>query len=192
MRIISGTHKGRKIETIPMEGLRPSSDRLRNGLFSALTSRRDLTNCRILDLYAGTGALGIEALSRGARHATFIESNKKLINCLRDTLQKFGLTPQARVITGDLPGILSNLNGQEPFDVVFADAPYELDVTYLGAALKNVGAIVSGTDLVVETSKRAPSLTGSTDEDSVDPEQVLKLVRELRYGDSLVRLYEYC
>ena len=185
MRIISGSHKGRRIATEIVDGLRPSSDKLRGGVFSALCARRELEGCRVLDLYAGTGAFGMEALSRGARHATFIEAKKKLVSGLRENLQSLELADRSRIISGELPGILSTLRGQDPFDVIFADAPYDVDVSYLGKALHDLGAVVPGSDLLVETSKRTAPLPA--EKDGVP----MHLLRELKYGDSLVRWYEY-
>ena len=124
-RIISGSARGRKL-AVPKVGTRPTSDRAREGLFSTLLTLVDLRDARFLDLYAGSGAVGLEALSRGASHATFVESNPQAAQVIRDNASHAhlaGVQVECRPVSAYL--------GQAPthaFDVVFLDAPYELAV----------------------------------------------------------------
>jgi 16S rRNA (guanine966-N2)-methyltransferase len=124
IRIVGGSLRGRKIE-VPERGVRPTSDRTREAIFDVLGP--SVRGARVLDLYAGTGALGIEALSRGAREARFLEGSRAVAQALRRNLEALGLADRGRVIEADLgrggwpPGT------EEPFDVVFLDPPYEGD-----------------------------------------------------------------
>ncbi len=118
-RVIGGQWKGRKLSFIEVEGLRPSLDRVRETLFNWLQA--DVHGAKVLDLFAGSGALGIEALSRGAKWVQFVELNSKAAGQLANNLDLLG-TEQSSLITGDaLKYIETN---QEPFDIVFLDPPF--------------------------------------------------------------------
>ena len=123
MRIISGEHKGRKLFSIRGMVTRPTADRVREALFNILGPK--LFCAQVLDLYAGTGALGIEALSRGATHATLIDQSAQALTILRKNIALCNLTESSRVIQWD---ITKNLNCLKPyphtFDLVFLDPPY--------------------------------------------------------------------
>ncbi len=176
MRIISGKLGGRKLSPPADPGLRPSSDRLRSGLFSMLSTIRSFDDLSVCDLYAGSGALGIETLSRGARGCTFVEKNKKTAECLKDTLKLFGVADQSTVLTGALPEKLAALP-EAHFDLVLADPPYDLE---LSGFLPLVPKLLAPAGLFVLESRSgpAPTVSGS-----------LKLLRERIYGDSVVRVY---
>ncbi|MEN8211032.1 MAG: 16S rRNA (guanine(966)-N(2))-methyltransferase RsmD [Thermodesulfobacteriota bacterium] len=120
MRIISGNCKGRKLAKMHGSKIRPTSDRVREAVFNILGPR--IKKAKVLDLFAGTGALGIEALSRGAAHATFIDLSCDIIH---ENLQLCGLTNKALVICCDIirDNIPKNLN-ETPFDYIFMDPPY--------------------------------------------------------------------
>jgi 16S rRNA (guanine966-N2)-methyltransferase len=121
MRIIAGEWRGRPIEAPPSIGTRPTADRVRETLFSMLSSRLgSFEDLRVADLFAGSGALGLEALSRGAATATFVESDAQALAAIRRNAEKIGATAKVSVIAGSALA----LPRSEPFDLVFADPPY--------------------------------------------------------------------
>ena len=122
MRVISGSAGGIPLFTVPGRGTRPTLDRVRESLFAILAPR--LARARVLDLYAGTGALGIEALSRGAATCVFVESEERALRVLRRNLERTGLGERAIVRRGRLPGALRQVAGEAPFDLVLCDPPY--------------------------------------------------------------------
>jgi 16S rRNA (guanine966-N2)-methyltransferase len=119
MRVIAGTAKGTRLK-VPPRLTRPSTDRLREALFSILAARLD--GSVVLDLFAGSGALGIEALSRGAARARFVDSSWKAASVIRENLLKARLPAEGAVSQGDVFDLLGTLRG--PFDLIFADPPY--------------------------------------------------------------------
>jgi 16S rRNA (guanine966-N2)-methyltransferase len=177
VRIVAGVAGGRRL-AVPPRGTRPTSDRVREAIFSAVQARRDLEGTRVLDLYAGSGALGLEALSRGAAHVRFVESDRRAVAVLRRNIEALGLRG-AEVTTADVPAALRGDPGQ-PYDVVLADPPYALDDGALGGVL---GALVGGRWLapgalvVVERAGRALAPAW--------PEGVVALT-DRRYGDTSV------
>ena len=121
MRIIAGEWRGRAIEAPPGSTTRPTADRVRETLFSMLVSRLgSFDELRVADLFAGSGALGLEALSRGAASATFVESDAKAAAAIRRNAEKLGASDRVRVIAGSA----LSLPRSEPFDLIFADPPY--------------------------------------------------------------------
>lgn len=124
MRVIAGEYRSRRLKSIPGNATRPTPDRLRETLFNILTPR--IGGARFLDAYAGTGAVGIEALSRGAAHAWFLERNRGAIETIRDNVASLGLEPRATVVAG--PVLLSL--ARYPADIVFLDPPYHLEREY--------------------------------------------------------------
>jgi 16S rRNA (guanine966-N2)-methyltransferase len=121
VRIIAGEWRGRAIEAPPGRATRPTADRARETLFSMLASRLgSFEDLRVADLYAGSGALGLEALSRGAATATFVEAATDAAAAIRRNAEKLGASGRIRIMTGSALG----LPRSEPFDVIFADPPY--------------------------------------------------------------------
>jgi 16S rRNA (guanine966-N2)-methyltransferase len=155
--------------------VRPTSDRVRESLFARLG---DLAGTRVLDLYAGTGALGIEALSRGADRAVFVERAGPSLECLRANLEQLGLCGQARVVRGDVPAAVRRLGREgQRFDVVFLDPPYASDEAPRALrALLEAGVLEPRAEVVLERSRRHP-LPGVAGIVPLD---------ERRYGDTLV------
>ena len=133
MRVIGGEFRSRRIVSIPGEATRPTPDRLRETLFDILQTRIEGTT--FVDAYAGTGAVGIEALSRGARHAWFLEKNKAALEAIHGNLASLRVESRATVIAGP---VLMNLAGCRA-DIVFLDPPYALEKEY-GAALEVLSA----------------------------------------------------
>jgi 16S rRNA (guanine(966)-N(2))-methyltransferase RsmD len=120
MRVIAGVAKGRRLLSVPGEGTRPITDRAKEALFSIL--RPELPGARVLDLFAGTGAVGIEALSRGAEHADFLDTNPRAIATIRKNLATTGLAAAARVMRRDAFDFLRR-SAEGPYDVVFVAPP---------------------------------------------------------------------
>ena len=124
MRVITGSAKGRRLKELEGMDTRPTTDRVKEGMFSAL--QFDIEGRRVLDLFAGTGQLGIECLSRGAESAVFVERRKDAVALIRDNLKTTELSHKARVVSGDS---MEYLNGvREKFDLIFLDPPYADDL----------------------------------------------------------------
>lgn len=179
MRVIAGRFKGRTLKTPTWDGLRPTSDRLRETLFNVLAPR--IQGARVLDVYAGTGAVGIEALSRGAVHATFVESDRRAQALVEENLRRCGIEEGCAIIRASAGRAFETLRQSssfEPFDIVLLDPPYDHPAA---EALSGVDALVAPGGLVVfEHAKRAPV------PESVGP---LTRTRDLVSGDSALAFY---
>ena len=127
MRVIGGEFRSRRLKSLPGLETRPTPDRLRETLFNVLATRIEGTV--FLDAYAGTGAVGIEALSRGARRAIFVEKNRAAVDVIRENLASLGLEGRAEVFTGRVAPVLERAQA----DLVFLDPPYELETEYASA-----------------------------------------------------------
>jgi 16S rRNA (guanine966-N2)-methyltransferase len=169
-RIIAGSHRGRRLAVPPGTGTRPTSDRAREGLFSSLQSLLDLEGARVLDLYAGSGALGLEALSRGAASATLVERDPQALAVLRRNVAELGLP--AVVVDADVPAYLAGAGG-EVVDLVLLDPPYELPVDPVLAALPPL--LAPGAVVVAERRTRGPEPA---------PPPALEALRSRRYGEA--------
>ena len=160
-------------------GLRPTSDRLRGTIFDVLADRS--IEASVLDGCAGTGALGIEALSRGARHAVFIDRDVRAASLVSRNLKRCGIGAQATVLCGSLLGVTKLELVQNPYDLVLIDPPY--DASEIGAILSSVAGVLAGNGiLVLERSRRVASMV------------VAKLVitRSIVAGDSALDFYRLC
>ena len=122
MRVVAGTLRGRRIESPEGNTTRPTTDMAREAIFNSLGSHYDLTDARIVDCFAGTGALGIEALSRGAGHVTFIERDKMALDVLRENLRSLGLVDTSTVVRGDA---VTQVGQCKDATLVLADPPYD-------------------------------------------------------------------
>jgi len=120
MRVIAGTAKGRRLKSLPGSGTRPIADRVKTALFDILGA--SIVGARVLDLFAGTGSVGIEALSRGAAEAVFVEKDPRAIRVLRENLQRTGLLDRARVVRADVFAFL-RAGPVEPFDFIYIAPP---------------------------------------------------------------------
>ena len=179
MRVIAGAYKGRTLA--PVKGrTRPTAAKVREAIFNILGSA--VAGARVLDLYAGTGALGIEALSRGARAAVFVEDHPEALQVLRRNLESLGLLAQATVLPLAVLAALKKLASRsEPFDLVFLDPPYGgVAAVATLAALGSSELLRPQARVVAEHSKREslPALGGRL---------TLKDLR--RYGDTQVAFY---
>ena len=158
-RIIAGTAGGRRLAVPPGQGTRPTSDRAREGLFGTVTAIcGTLHGARVLDLYAGSGAVGLEALSRGAADVLLIEADRRAIGVIRDNVAAVGL-PGARVLAGRVELVLARgPAGEPPRDVVFADPPYAMpdaEVSAVLTALLGAGWLSPGAVVAVERATRS-------------------------------------
>ncbi len=175
MRVIAGTQKGRRLHSPKGPGVRPTADRVKEALFSILGSR--IVGARVLDLYAGTGAIGIEALSRGASHVTFVEPNQSALRVLRANLALCRLEAAADIQVCPAEAFLRRtMAGHPPYDILFADPPYRLDIA------KELWPMLAGTDIaapdaliVLEHSSRLTVLA---------EHRRLNVLRQYRYGDT--------
>ena len=122
MRITGGIHRSRPLKAPRGTATRPTSDRVREGLFGMLEARALVRGARVLDLYAGTGALGLEALSRGARHATFVERGREALDALGANVDALRANAQARIVRSSVEGAGPRVGG--PFELVLVDPPY--------------------------------------------------------------------
>jgi 16S rRNA (guanine966-N2)-methyltransferase len=157
-RVIAGEARGRRLAVPEGRDTRPTSDRAREGLFATIRSiAGSLTGARVLDLYAGSGAVGLEALSRGAGHVLLVESGPRAARVIRDNIEAIGL-PGAEVITGRVERILAQGPSKGNYDIVFADPPYALadsDVTGMLTLLADRAWLAPGALVVVERATRS-------------------------------------
>lgn len=156
-RIVAGLYKGRRLAVPPGAGTRPTSDRVREALFSALGSLVDLDGARFADLYAGSGAVGLEALSRGAAHVLLVESDARVARVVRSNIAALDAGGAARLVAGPVTAALAAGPDGGEYDVVFADPPYavpEKDVTAMLSALVGGGWLATDAVVVVERSSR--------------------------------------
>lgn len=146
MRVIAGEFRSRRLKTLPGLNTRPTPDRLREALFNVLAPV--IEGAVFVDAYAGTGAVGIEALSRGARRCIFVEKNRAAVEVIRENLASLGLESRAEVYTGKSLPVLERETG----DIVFLDPPYEMEKEY-DAALSGLG-VTENRLVIVQHSSR--------------------------------------
>jgi 16S rRNA (guanine966-N2)-methyltransferase len=147
MRVVGGTARGRRLVTPPGDAVRPTTDRVREAVFNALGSRGLVHGARVLDLFAGSGALGVEALSRGAAHATFVDDDARARRAVAANLATVGLADRADVVADRAERFLARYAGP-PFDLAFCDPPYAFaawDGLLAGLAALPVGLVVAET-----------------------------------------------
>jgi 16S rRNA (guanine966-N2)-methyltransferase len=172
VRVVAGEFRGRRLQAPRGRATRPTADRVREALFSILGDVRD---ARVLDLFAGSGALGIEALSRGAASAVFVESDGAAVAAIRRNLEAIGAR-ETRVIRRDVLKFLAS--SAESFDLVFVDPPYDSAPRLAGPLSAALPAVLSEDALIVtESSKRTPL------------ELSLPLARERTYGDTRIAIH---
>jgi 16S rRNA (guanine966-N2)-methyltransferase len=180
MRVIAGSHRGRRLTGPRGFSLRPTSDKVREALFSILGTR--IPGSRFLDLYAGTGAVGIEALSRGARTVTFVESDPKAVQIIRKNLTACGMLEQGELHAGATQMFLRQPRAWKgPYDVVFADPPYaDREAVELVLGSWHFDLLASEAVMVIEQDARV-QLPTATDR--------ARLMRRYEYGDTALFLY---
>ena len=158
MRVIAGSARGVKLTAPAGLQTRPTADRVKEALFSIIASRREFAGARILDICAGTGSLGIEALSRGAASCCFIEQDYRVLAVLEKNLSHAGLAGKADCLVSDALKGLDRLSKQaKTFDIVFLDPPYSSSLyTQVPEALSSLSLLSNGGLLVAECSARTP------------------------------------
>jgi len=181
IRIIAGSLKGRKIPTLQGQGIRPTSLRAREALFSILGSV--IQGARVADLFAGSGAIGLEALSRGAQKAVFVEQNPEAGRTLEKTLTQFKVKVQGQVFIQDVALAIQNpyLVGWRPFDVMYIDPPYQSEQVHeVLTQIEEADLVANNGHVIYEHfSKRTPpSAIGQW-----------KLARTAKYGDTGLSFY---
>ena len=176
MRIIAGSLKGRRLRAPGWDGIRPSSDRLRETLFNVLGEQ--VLHAGVLDACAGTGALGIEAISRGASTVVFVESDQRAAGLIADNVARCGVEGQCRIVRGVLPGAMARVDRPARFQLILLDPPYEEPT--IDAILCGVGEYLAPHGvLVLERTRRAqPSVASG-----------LRHVRRVVSGDSAIDFY---
>jgi len=172
MRVIAGEFRSRRLESIPGDATRPTADRVREALFNILQTR--IQGASFVDAYAGTGAVGIEALSRGAAHAWFLERDRRALDAIRKNLAMLRIERRATILAGKVLATLERC----PPGIVFLDPPYDLADEYSGA-LEQLG-------------ERPPSLTiaqHSVRLQLKDAYGALRRTRTVKHGDNVLTFY---
>ena len=177
MRIIAGTLRGRRLAVPPGDRIRPTLDRVREALFSSLGDR--VEGARFLDLFAGSGANGMEALSRGASSAVFVDDHAASLKCIRQNLAALGLEGKATVVRYSLPEGISRLDGA--FDLIYADPPYDFgQYESLLEHIQQEGCLQEGGSVIIEHRSKI----------SLPAEAAgLSLDRQRRYGNATLSVY---
>lgn len=174
MRVVAGSARGRRLLAPPGDAVRPTTDRVREATFNALWSLGVIEDAEVVDLFAGSGALGIEALSRGAAHCTFVEASREALGVIRENLLVTGLEDRATVLRADALAVLGDVfpAGGEGPDLVLADPPY--DFSRWAELLASVPACT----LVIESDRE------------VEPPSQWSVLRQRSYGTTVVTIIE--
>ena len=177
-RISGGSRRGRKLRSYGGIGLRPTSEKVRSAIFS-LIGPESVNGARVLDLYAGTGALGIEALSRGAASAEFVESNSTRCGYIRRTVEDFGFTERSRITRGRVEKVLRTVRAQ--YDLVLADPPYGIEPwDTVMESLTERNTLEEGAVIVAEHANTFEMADNYGD---------LNIWKRRRYGDTAVSIF---
>lgn len=183
MRVVAGEARGRRLVAPEGRDTRPTLDRVRESLFNTLGSLDAVVDARVADLFAGSGALGIEALSRGAASCLFVEQDRRARTAIDENLRVTGLSDRAEVVTSPvetwLQGVTVDPNHTLPsFDLVLLDPPYPTDDETWAGVLRRVGALVPEGFVVVESNRRVPVPEG------------WGVRKEKKYGGTLVSVLQ--
>jgi RNA methyltransferase, rsmD family len=177
MRIITGSAKGTRLETLEGEMTRPTSEKVKEAIFSMI--QFDVEGKRILDLFGGSGQLGLEALSRGADVATFVDSSREAAELIKRNAQKAKLFDRCRVLSTDWLSYLNGAAGRERFDIVFIDPPYASELAHKAADKLYEDSLLADNAIVIcETCDKQPVEHNG-----------LVLRRHNRYGKTYISLY---
>jgi 16S rRNA (guanine966-N2)-methyltransferase len=177
MRIVGGSLGGRVLRAPHGAATRPTSEKVREAIFNILGA---VAGAHVLDLFAGSGALGIEALSRGAAHATFADTGKQALAAIRGNLRELGLEDRAAVLAMDAVAAAARPPAA-PYDLVFVDPPYASDLARRALAALPSASLAPGARIVIEHDRRG-----------IPPEELGSLLRtdQRRYGDTMVSFFE--
>jgi 16S rRNA (guanine966-N2)-methyltransferase len=182
MRIIAGKYRGRQLKSPASAQTRPTSDRLRETLFNVLAPRID--GARFLDLCAGTGAVGIEALSRAAEHVTFVDKSRKMCGLIEANASALRIDEQDfEIVNADASEYLRRRakKEREPFDIIFFDPPYSSDYSLVNLISDTGGQLLTGDGVVIVEHFKKTDLPGTFGS--------LKRYRSLKQGDSVLCFY---
>lgn len=180
MRIIAGKAKGRRLTAPPTRGTRPATDRVRESIFSSIG--RWVEDAAVADLYAGSGSFGLEALSRGAASATFVESGRKAVQALRSNIEALGLGP-ATVVEGAVEGFLSGDRGDAMrFHLVFMDPPWDQPTEVMTAQLAALDSLLLPNAEIVVTRRHT--------DPPPDVPETWRVATDKRLGDTRILRYE--
>ena len=175
MRIITGSAKGKKLATLEGDATRPTSERIKGAIFSSI--QFEVENRRVLDLFAGSGQMGLEALSRGAERATFIDSSREAMEIVKKNSRDCGFFDRSHFLVSDFRNYIRKASGRESFDLVFIDPPYEMKCCAEAAALlARAELVIPGALVVLESGEEEIDL--SSDKRLAGYE----LVRQAQYG----------
>ena len=167
LKIITGSAKGKRILTLEGESTRPTSERIKEALFSSI--QFDIENRRVLDLFAGSGSLGLEAMSRGAESVMFIDSARDAIDIVKKNAQSTGFFSKCRYLVSDFRNYIRKAKDREAFDLVFIDPPYAMECcTEALTKLRDANMLRGGAIVVLESG------TENIEPDSIDGFEVLK------------------
>jgi 16S rRNA (guanine966-N2)-methyltransferase len=184
MRITGGTLRSRALKAPKGQATRPTTDRVREALFGILASAGVIEGARVLDLYAGTGALALEALSRGAATAVLVESAREALTALRANVAALGLEDRSRVVAGDVAKAIRRLPDTGPFDLVFADPPWAMvdeghATAVLSTLARSAGIATDGRVVLEHSARTAP----------FDVDGLVRLETR-KYGDTALTFYK--
>jgi 16S rRNA (guanine(966)-N(2))-methyltransferase RsmD len=176
MRITGGTGRGRRLKVPAGSGVRPTSDKVKQALFNILGQR--VVDSAFLDLFAGAGGIGLEALSRGARSVVFVDASRESLDAIKRNIGQTGFADRAHIVFAKAGSFLKKKSG--PYDIVFLDPPYTEELQPLLDQLAASGLLCAGSIVIAEHFKKQPS-----------PEEAgpLTLYREARYGDTVLAFY---
>lgn len=175
MRVIAGTAGSLRLRTVNGMATRPTTDRIKETLFNMISDR--VPGCRFLDLFAGSGGIGIEALSRGADSAAFVDNSRQALSVIHDNLNHTHLSSGGRVLAGDAVSVIRSMNGEKPYDIIFMDPPYDHGLEReVCAALKNNTICTRDTLVIVEASAETDF--------SWTKEEGFEITKEKSYGSN--------
>ena len=180
MRIIGGKFRGRKIEQPPFETVRPTKDRVREAVFNMIAA--NIPGASVLDLFAGSGAYGFEALSRGADKVMFMEKDTRCLDIIQTTASRLGVEPDIEIISGDIAARPDGLNEiPAGFDIIFVDPPYNRGLVKKTLIMINHYDILNHSGLVIiehHKSKNIPEYEGN-----------VSIYKQKTYGDTIISVY---
>ena len=179
MRVISGKAKGIKLKTIKDDVVRPTTDKVKESIFNII--QFDIKDSVVLDLFAGSGALGIEALSRGAKLAVFVDKDRQALGMVRENLKSTNLTDDAIIIAGDYEAFIQNNHGNMTFDIVFLDPPYKQELINIVINKLIACKMLSNTAIIICESNLKEQVDERFDGFS--------LLKKYVYGQTVIRAY---
>jgi len=154
MRIIAGDFRGRLLESVPDLSVRPTTDRAKQTIFDILTNRIGFSDLEVLDLFAGSGSLGLEAISRGVKNVTFIDKSRRSLEVIEKNVASLGCESQCSAYQADVFWYLKNM--KQTYDLIFVDPPYKLEnIGLLPNAIYDSGAVRHGSYVVMEHSRES-------------------------------------